>query len=279
MLDWNDLRYLRRRCRARQHAQGRARRCASARPPSPAESPRSKKRVGLALFERRTAGYALTPDGEALLGHARQVAAAAEQFQTAAASRGRDLSGIVRLTTQEIFAITLLGADAAGTARPSSRDRDRARYRQELLDLGDGQADIALRSTAQEAARRSRRPTHLRRRLDALLQPRICRAPWRPAHPRGAEEARHHRRRRRQVVAPLRSLASLARPGRPGGDAPRIVDGLLSGCVRASGSRYCRASSPMPSRPGPLPAPARRSWPQMWLLTHERVRHTPRVRS
>ncbi|MDP1909605.1 MAG: LysR family transcriptional regulator, partial [Hyphomicrobium sp.] len=64
--------------------------------------------VGLTLFERRSAGYALTPDGDSLLRHARQVAAAAGQFETIAASRERDLSGSVRLTTQEIFAITLL---------------------------------------------------------------------------------------------------------------------------------------------------------------------------
>ena len=57
----------------------------------------------------RPAGYALTPAGEALLDQARAVEAAATGFAEAAAAHARDVSGTVRLTTEEIFANTLLG--------------------------------------------------------------------------------------------------------------------------------------------------------------------------
>src|SRR5919107_601920 len=64
--------------------------------------------IGFPLFEKRQAGYALTPAGEDLLDRARQVGMAAAAFTEAAAAEKRDTSGTVRITTQEIFAVTLL---------------------------------------------------------------------------------------------------------------------------------------------------------------------------
>src|SRR5688572_19484401 len=107
--------------------------------------------LGLKLFEKRQAGYALTPAGEGLLDRARQVEAATESFTEASAALVRDTSGVVRITTQEIFANTLLG--------PMLRDLHDLHpeivveidTQQELLDLGAGEADVSLRSTAGEA--------------------------------------------------------------------------------------------------------------------------------
>src|SRR3954469_17392666 len=55
-----------------------------------------ERALGLTLFERRPAGYALTPAGEALVEPARGVASAAGAVGEAAASLSRDLSGTVR---------------------------------------------------------------------------------------------------------------------------------------------------------------------------------------
>ena len=84
----------RRRRRAGQHAQGRAARCGSARPRSPAASPRWRKRSACRCSSERQAGYALTADGEALLapcppGRPRPPSSSPRP----PASRARDLSG------------------------------------------------------------------------------------------------------------------------------------------------------------------------------------------
>src|SRR5205814_2750055 len=64
--------------------------------------------IGFPLFEKRQAGYALTPAGSDLLDRARHVEIAAAAFTEAAAAEKRDTSGTVRITTQDIFAVTLL---------------------------------------------------------------------------------------------------------------------------------------------------------------------------
>src|SRR6478672_6644283 len=64
--------------------------------------------LSLPLFDKRQAGYALTPAGEELLARAEQVEAAANGFSEAAIAHARDLSGTVRITTEEVYAITLL---------------------------------------------------------------------------------------------------------------------------------------------------------------------------
>src|SRR4051794_15487210 len=107
MLDWNDLRYF---LAVAEHdstlAAGRALRVSQttvARRIAALE-----ETIGFPLFEKRQAGYALTPAGEDLLDRARQVGLAASAFIEAAAAEKRDTSGTVRITTQEIFAVTLL---------------------------------------------------------------------------------------------------------------------------------------------------------------------------
>ena len=64
--------------------------------------------TGLNLFERRQAGYALTPVGEAMVASAVAVRDAADRFGDAAGARSRDAGGTVSLTTMEIFAVTVL---------------------------------------------------------------------------------------------------------------------------------------------------------------------------
>jgi DNA-binding transcriptional LysR family regulator len=107
--------------------------------------------LGLALFERRTAGYTRTAAGEQLFARARAVEAAAHDFAGAAAAEARDVGGAVRLTTEEIFANTLLGPmlRELHDLHPGVRiELDTART---IRDLGAGEADIALRSTGQPA--------------------------------------------------------------------------------------------------------------------------------
>src|SRR4051812_35568518 len=103
MFDWNDLRYFLAVARKGSTlAAGRdlrvsqttvARRIAAL-----------ERTLGFPLFEKRQAGYALTPAGEDLLARAGQVEASAEAFAEGASAHARELRGTVRVTSEEIYA-------------------------------------------------------------------------------------------------------------------------------------------------------------------------------
>jgi DNA-binding transcriptional LysR family regulator len=103
--------------------------------------------LGLVLFERRQAGYTLTTDGEALLDRAIEVERAATTFDDTAAAQSRDARGVVRLTTSELYAVTVLA--------PILRDLHDAYPAIELeldttdqiRDLSTGSADVAVRGS------------------------------------------------------------------------------------------------------------------------------------
>jgi len=108
--------------------------------------------TGLTLVDRHQAGYRLTRDGEALLASARAMTDAADAFDRAAATRARDKSGTVRLTTEDVFANGLLApmlAELHASHPGIVIDLD---ITSELRDLGAGDADIALRGTDRGAS-------------------------------------------------------------------------------------------------------------------------------
>ena len=105
--------------------------------------------VGLTLFEKRPAGYALTASGAELLAHAEAVEAAATRFDNAAGASTRDLSGTVRLTTEEILSMTVLAPMLRELHDMHPRIHIELDSAQTIRDLGAGEADIALRSTSQ----------------------------------------------------------------------------------------------------------------------------------
>ena len=144
MLDWNDLRYfLAVADGGSTLAAGRALRVSQttvARRIAALE-----QAIGLPLFEKRQAGYALTPSGEQLLKRARSVGTAAEAFTEAAAAEKRDTSGTVRITTQEIF-MMLLAPMLRELHERHPEIMIELDDSQEFRDLGEGEADIALRS-------------------------------------------------------------------------------------------------------------------------------------
>ena len=278
MLDWNDLRYF---LSVADHgstlAAGRALRISQttvARRIAALE-----QAIGLPLFDRRQAGYALTPAGDALLDRARAVEHAASGFGEAAAAQARDVSGTVRLTTEEIFANTLLG--------PMLRELhelhpgivielDTAR---EIRDLGAGEADIALRSTksGQQAG---------------VVGRRLCIDDWTLYCSRDYA-ARHG------VPKTVEELKSHALVGGGGGNLWRAYEawihelgldeqvamhhGTSTGLLSAVRSGFgiavlpCIIADDEADLIRCLP-PRRDHGRVMWLLTHDRVRHAPRVR-
>src|SRR6478609_8993687 len=145
MLDWNDLRYfLSVADLGSTLAAGKALRVSQttvARRIAALET-----ELGLPLFEKRQAGYALTPAGEELVERARQVGAAANAFAEAADAEKRAVSGTVRITTQDIFAVSLLAPMLRELHERHPEIMIELDDSQEFRDLGEGEADIALRS-------------------------------------------------------------------------------------------------------------------------------------
>jgi DNA-binding transcriptional LysR family regulator len=279
VIDWNDLRYL---VAVAEH--GSTLKAGAALRVSQTTVARRiaalEQAAGVHLFERRTAGYALTTDGAALLDHARAVANAASQFEQAAASASRAVSGTVRLTTEEIFAHALLGPmlrDLHDLHPGIVIELDTERG---LRDLGAGDADIALRNTA------SPQPA-------GIVGRRLCIDDW-TLYCSKEYAARHG------VPDNLEALHQHALIGGGGGNLWRMYEawiqeaglqsqvaihqssssGLLSAVRSGFGlavlPRIVADDDPDLIRCLPTPKGHGRS---MWLLTHERVRHAPRVRT
>lgn len=101
--------------------------------------------LGIALFERRQSGYVPTPEGAGLLDLARQVEQAAGRISDKAAASAREVSGSVRLTTVEIYAVTVLPPILRDLHRAHPRIRVELDTSPEVRDLAGGGADIALR--------------------------------------------------------------------------------------------------------------------------------------
>jgi DNA-binding transcriptional LysR family regulator len=236
--------------------------------------------LGLVLFERRQAGYALTPAGEALVGRAEAVEAAAASFGEAAGSQSREASGTVCLTTIELYAVTILPPilkdlhDAHPALRIELDTGDQRR------DLGAGEADVALRG--------GHMPID-----SSLVGRRIAPDPWTlycsrdyaAAHPRprSAEDLRHHaivggggekvwplyrawlRRHRLEEAVTIHHSSGTGLLA-----AVRAGAGLavLPSFVADRDPDLVRCLEPMATDDA-----------ELWLLTHERLRHTPRVRA
>jgi DNA-binding transcriptional LysR family regulator len=236
--------------------------------------------LGLPLFERRQAGYALTPAGEAMLGHAEQVEASTSRFSEAAAARARDLSGTVRITSEDIY--------TQGLISPLLRDLH-DRYPEIMIeldtgqtvrDLGAGEADIALRSSSED------QPA-------GLVGRRICIDDWtlycsrdyaeRHGVPKNVRELKRHAivgggggNLWRHYQAWLRSLGLEDQVAMHHATSTGLLSAVRSGfgiavlpCIVADGDPdLIRCIAPREDHGRVL-----------WLLTHERVRHSPAVRA
>ncbi len=278
MLDWNDLRYF---LAVADHgstlAAGRALRVSQttvARRIAALE-----EALGHPLFEKRQAGYALTPDGTALLDRARQVEAAADDFTEASAALARDSTGTVRITTQEIFANTLLAPMLRDLHERHPEIVIELDTQQELLDLGDGQADIAIRSTGQKPPAGT-----VGRRLCIDDWTLYCSRDYAALHgvPRTRDDLTKHAiigggggKLWLHYEAWLRSLGLEKQVAMHHSTSTGLLSGVRSGFGLAV--LPCVVADADPDLIRCLP-PRDGHGRDMWLLTHERVRHTPRVR-
>ncbi len=104
-----------------------------------------EEQVGVPVLRKAGRGMALTPTGEILLGYARRLLALNDE--AAAAVRGADLAGVVRIGLQEDFAEHLLPGILGSFARahPQVQIEARVARNAQLLELiRSNQIDIAL---------------------------------------------------------------------------------------------------------------------------------------
>lgn len=279
MIDWNDWRYFLAVARSGSTlAAGRelrvsqttvARRIAAL-----------EQALGLTLFERRPAGYALTDAGVRLVPQAEAVANTAMQAELAALASSREASGTVKLTTEEIFAMTLLASWLRELHERHPRIRIELDPTPDLRDLGAGEADVALRSTT-----RNQPAGLVGRALMVDDWTLYCSDEYAARHgvPRSIEDLKSH-----AIIAG--GGGSLARAywawidGAGLADQVTMEHGSATGLLTAVRSGLgvavlpCIVADAEPDLIRCAPPP-RDDSRQIWLLTHERVRHNPAVRA
>jgi DNA-binding transcriptional LysR family regulator len=235
--------------------------------------------LGVQLFERRPAGYALTANAAGLVPQAEAVERAALGLEQHALAQGREASGTVRFTSEDIFVIGLLASHLTEFQDRFPAVRLGFDSTQGLRDLGAGEADIALRSTSQE------QPA-------GVVGRSICRDDWTLYCSRTYAD-------RHGVPKDIEELHDHAIIGGGGGNLAReynkwladaglsdrvtIEQGSATGLLAAVRSGLGIAALPCilaDAEPDLIQcAPPAREKRHLWLLTHERVRHNPAVRA
>jgi DNA-binding transcriptional LysR family regulator len=235
--------------------------------------------VGYPLFEKRQSGYALTSSGDALLARAETVRTAALAFEEAAAAIQRGTAGTVRVTTTDLFVHTFLAQWLVELHDLHPDVRIELDESGAVRDLGAGDADIAIRSTASEAPA-------------GIVGRRICRDEWtfycsrayadKHGVPRNREQLHGH-----AIVGGGGTMTWQAYGAilREIGIAEQVViqqttmGGLWSG-IRSGlgiGVLPCLIGDGEVDLIRCMP-PRREEKRWIWLLTHDRVKHSPAVR-
>jgi len=238
--------------------------------------------LGFPLFEKRQAGYALTPAGSELLARAEQVEAAANGFADAAAAQSRDFSGIVKITTEEVYAITLLAPILRELHERHPEIVIELDTSQQVRDLGAGEADISLRSTKEDAQQPA-----------GLVGRQLCIDHWAPycsrdyagrhGVPRSRDEMKQHAfigggggNLWLHYQAWLQALGLESQVAMHHATSGGLLSGVRSGfgiavlpCIVGDADPDLIRCVPPRNDHGRL----------LWLFTHERCRHTPRVRA
>lgn len=234
--------------------------------------------TGVTLFDRRQAGYALTPVGEAMLASAVAVRDAAARFGDAAGARSRDAGGTVSLTVMEIIAVTILPPILRDLRAEHPGIHIQLDTSDEPRDLAAGAADIAIRSSKQPAGA-------------GLVGRRVADNPWTVYCSRDYADRNGVPRSREQLAmhpfigggggvwepyqAWLRQYGLETSVVMQYDTATGLLAGVRAGMGLTVLPAYLADREPDLIRCIP---PKSDDTTGLWLLTHERLRHVPRVR-
>jgi DNA-binding transcriptional LysR family regulator len=279
MLDWNDVRYfLAVADGGSTLAAGRSLRVSQTTVARRIAA--MEEALTLKLFEKRQAGYTLTRAGEELLERARHIENAATGFCEAAAAQARDTSGTVRITTQEIFAVSLLAPMLRELHEKHPEILIELDDSQDFRDLGEGEADIALRSAYGDIG-----AGVVGRRLGPDDWTLYCSRDYAATHgvPKTKAQLKKHAfiggggpKLWRAYSAWLHDLGLDDRIIMHHASAMGMLSAIRSGLGIAV--LPCIIADADPDLVQCIP-PKDEHGRAMWLVTHERVRHAPRVRA
>ncbi|WP_300973790.1 LysR family transcriptional regulator [Sphingomonas sp. LHG3406-1] len=235
--------------------------------------------LGVRLFERRASGYRLTDAGEAVKPRAEALEQAARAVETQAKAQARALGGTVRITTEEVFAVTLLTPWLRELHGEHPEVRIELDCTRELRDLGAGEADIALRSAAALQAEGL-----VGRVLQDDAWALYCSRDYAARHglPTSRRDLLQHNiigggggGLWRVYSAWLEQMGLLDRVTMQYDGSNGLLSGIRSGLgVGVLPCIVARADPDLLQCLQPTPKQDRK----LWLLTHERVRHNPNVR-
>ena len=279
MLDWNDLRFFLAVARTGSTL-GAGRQLRVSQTTAARRVAALEEALGLSLFERRQAGYALTPAGEALVPQAEAVEAAAAALAEAASAQARDVGGVVRLSAIDLYAGTILPPLLRDLHDIQPGIRIEIDASEQPRDLAAGEADVALRGGSLGSG-------------GGLVARRIAHDPWtlycsrdyaaRHDKPTSFAELKSH-----PIIGGGGAYVWptyrkwLKRRGLEGSVA--MEHGSASGLLAAVRSGFGMAVLPafLADRDPELVRvlePSPRDESGLWLVTHERLRHVPRVRA
>jgi len=105
----------------------------------------AERALGAKLFARSTTGLVLTPEGEQLLAPLQRVEDAVSALERRASAERSELVGTVKVTAPESFGIAWLAPRLASFTRQHPGLRIDLDPSGAVLDLGRGQAEIAVR--------------------------------------------------------------------------------------------------------------------------------------
>ncbi|MGK9214403.1 LysR family transcriptional regulator [Neorhizobium petrolearium] len=232
------------------------------------------------LFDKRRSGYVLTEAGAALIAPAQAVRQAVDAFSKAAGSLSREISGTVRFTTNDVLANMLLTDLTIRLKQVHPGVRLEVDTSNLLRDLANGEADVALRAAPA--------PTEA-----GLVGLKLVEDYWslycsrsyaeHNGVPKGREELSGHALVGIDTHVRGRPIFDWARQHFPPeavllrqNSVPAVFASVRNGLGIGFYSEFIAADDPdlvLCFRP-PVPPAA-----EIWLVTHERLRHVPRVRA
>lgn len=107
--------------------------------------------LGEKLFEKTAGGYRLTEVGSAMVQNAEKVETEVEAFARMVAQRSRKLTGMIRVTTNDVLADCLLTPWLREFTQRFPGAQVETIITDRRLDLSRGEADIALRANTSKA--------------------------------------------------------------------------------------------------------------------------------
>jgi len=233
-------------------------------------------RLGVRLFDRLASGYSLTAAGDDMVASAERMDDEINALDRRLSGRDLKLSGPIVVTTSDTLAYRFLGPHLAAFQSDFPGIDLELVLATEFFNLSKRQADVAIRPTTNPP------DTLVGRRLCAIAFAPYASKEYLKAIGSVDDLADHHWLGFNDSLSHL-AAAKWMRKNLPATSlalrANNIL-GLLSGAVAGMGV------APLPCFMGDvepnlkrLDAPGQKSAPELWLLTHEDLRHTARIRA